>query len=131
MEDKNIFDMKKNKEWKDRWLPFIQYDYDFDGLYIISLIVHKLKLIKEHYQDEALVISKKDKNRIIRQVNEVLELGEGLLTQSYDEPLLELVDKKTNEEVWDETSRRCKKEKKNMNKKFFSLLAKYYEGWWD
>lgn len=41
--------IKKNSDWKKRWLPFIEYDHDFDGSFLIELIVHKLHIMLDYY----------------------------------------------------------------------------------
>ena len=78
-------DLDKNKNWKKRWKDFIKYDYDWDGVFLLEIIMHKLKLIQERYNSDKMsdFMAEESLKPIQDSINECVELGEKILNYDY------------------------------------------------
>lgn len=70
----------KNKYWKTRWEDIISRDDDSDYEYLMRLILHKLDLMLEYYENPdgnpKKNLNKESLNNIINSLKEALRLGE-------------------------------------------------------
>ena len=86
--------VKANSDWKERWMPFIKYDHDFDGGFLIELIVHKLHIMLDYY-DHSKYCWQVDESRleIVESLKEACRLGDLILEVKFNEPAFEILDK--------------------------------------
>lgn len=146
----------KNNNWKKRWLPFIKYDHDFDGIYFLKLIIYKLHILLDFYENEKNCMQV-DKSRleIINSLKEACRLGQIILDDKFEDKAFEFSKKhskryeeesttlKDAQELiikWDSEENKEKFYKmldeaeklRNLAKKeFFNYLAENYELWCD
>lgn len=150
--------VKKNSDWKKRWMPFIKYDHDFDGGFLIELIVHKLHIMLDYY-DHGKYCWQVDESRleIVESLKEACRLGDLILEDNFNEPAFEIMDKHYTawaEEItegkfkgmyehkskWDSEENELKyetlmKETDELREKtidqFFNHIRKHFNEWWD
>ena len=150
--------VKKNTDWKKRWLPFIKYDHDFDGEFLIEIIVHKLHIMLDFY-DFGKYVWQVDESRleIVDELREACSLGDMILADEFCNPAYEILEKHLHTYTtpcedgemkgccqlhmdWDSTEDEAEyeklrkqgdKEREDTIKKFFSYLAKNYQKWGD
>lgn len=150
--------VKENSDWKKRWLPFIKYDHDFDGEYLIELIVHKLHIMLDYY-DHGKYCWQVEESRleIVESLKEACRLGDLILEDNFNKPAFEIMEKhfvSSSEEItegcfkgkyrhiskWDSEENKFKhealmKETDELREKtidqFFDYLRKHYREWWD
>ena len=75
-------------------MPFIKYDHDFDGSFLIELIVHKLHIMLDYY-DHGKYCWQVDKSRleIVESLKEACRLGDLILEDNFNTPAFEIMDK--------------------------------------
>ena len=147
--------LKKNSDWRKRWMPFIKYDHDFDGAFLLELIVYKLHIMLDYY-DHGKYCVQVDESRleIVKSLREACRLGDMLIADEFDYPaykimeahmhmssrpsdkegLSELVitwDSPEDEEAYNIASEKADEERKSTEKKFFDYICKNYHMWWD
>lgn len=150
--------VKENSDWKKRWLPFIKYDHDFDGEYLIELIVHKLHIMLDYY-DHGKYCWQVEESRleIVESLKEACRLGDLILEDNFNKPAFEIMEKhfvSSSEEItegcfkgkyrhiskWDSEENKLKhealmKETDELREKtidqFFDYIRKHYREWWD
>lgn len=150
--------VKKNTDWKKRWLPFIKYDHDFDGFFLIELINHKLHIMLDYYE-HGKYCSQVDESRleIVDELREACRLGDLIIADEFDYSAFEIMeahmhtyttpcedekykgccqlhmdwDSPENEAAYNELSKKCDKEREKTIDKFFSYIRKNYRKWWD
>lgn len=148
--------VKENYDWKKRWLPFIKYDHDFDGEYLIELIVHKLHIMLDYY-DHGKYCWQVEESRleIIESLKEACRLGDLILENNFNKPAFEVMEKhfvSSSEEItegcfkgkyrhiskWDSEENKLKYEalmketdelRENTIDQFFDYLRKHYREW--
>ncbi len=145
---------KKNSDWKERWMPFIKYDHDFDGGFLIELIVHKLHIMLDYY-DHGKYCWQVDESRleIVESLKEACRLGDLILEDNFNKPAFEILDKHYtawSEKItegkykykykWDSEENKLKydslmKETDELREKtidqFFDHIRKHFNEWWD
>ena len=86
--------LKKNSDWKKRWLPFIKYDHDFDGSFLIELIVHKLHIMLDYY-DHGKYCWQVDESRleIVESLKEACRFGDLILEDNFNDPAFDIMEK--------------------------------------
>ena len=75
---------RKPYNWKKEWGPFIKYDADWDGAYLLDLIVYKL----EKMYTELDIFSDEVRESLepkLAKLKEAIELGKKIQTHDYDE----------------------------------------------
>lgn len=146
--------IKKNSDWKKRWLPFIKYDYDFDGAFLIDLIVHKLHIMLDYY-DHGRYCMQVDESRleIVESLKEACRLGDLIVEDNFNAPAFEIMEKHLKTSTtpnndgtgilhlnWDSPEdeaeyNKLMKETDAIREKtideFFSFIRKNYQLWWD
>lgn len=150
--------VKENSDWKKRWLPFIKYDHDFDGEFLIELIVHKLHIMLDYY-DHGKYCWQIEESRleIVESLKEACRLGDLILEDNFNKPAFEIMEKhfvSSSEEItegcfkgkyrhiskWDSEENKLKyetlmKETDELREKtidqFFDYIRKHYREWWD
>lgn len=149
---------KKNSDWKKRWLPFIKYDHDFDGDFLIELIVHKLHIMLDYY-DHGKYCWQIEESRleIVESLKEACRLGDLILEDNFNKPAFEIMEKhfvSNSEEItegcfkgkyrhiskWDSEENKLKYEalmkktdelREKTIDQFFDYIRKHYREWWD
>lgn len=150
--------VKENSDWKKRWLPFIKYDHDFDGEFLIELIVHKLHIMLDYY-DHGKYCWQVDESRleIVESLKEACRLGDLILEDNFEAESFDFLDKHytawaeeivegkfkglyKHESKWDSIENKLKYEAlrleaENLREKtidqFFDYIRKHYREWWD
>ena len=146
--------LKKNSDWKKRWLPFIKYDHDFDGFFFIDLIVHKLHIMLDYYEHGKYCMQV-DESRleIVESLKEACRLGDLIIEDNFDDPAFEIMEKhmKTSttlnndgtstlhmdwdtpedEAEYDKLKAKADIEREKTIDEFFSFIRKNYRLWWD
>lgn len=150
--------VKKNSDWKNRWMPFIKYDHDFDGGFLIELIVHKLHIMLDYY-DHGKYCWQVDESRleIVESLKEACRLGDLILEDKFNDPAFEIMEKHykswgekitegkfkgmyEHKSKWDSKEAEAEydrliKETDLLREKtideFFSFIRKHYREWWD
>ena len=86
--------IKKNSDWKKRWLPFIEYDHDFDGSFLIKVIVYKLHIMLDYY-DHGKYCWQVDESRleIVESLKEACRLGDLILEDNFNDPAFDIMEK--------------------------------------
>lgn len=145
----------KSKDWKKRWLPYIKYDHDFDGGYFLELIVYKLHILLDYYeQKENCMQVDESRLQIVDNLKIACKLGDLILEDNFDKEVYafselhskhytKATDKKCWYELiieWDSEENKEKyfkliedgeQERQKAIKEFFNYLAENYEKWWD
>jgi hypothetical protein len=146
--------LRRNSDWKHRWLPFIKYDQDFDGGYFLELIVYKLHILLDYYEHGKYCIQA-DESRleIVKSLQEACKLGDMLVEDHFDYVAHEfskqhtkgtiekttkgcwsfdiIWDNEVNKLKYDSLVKQAQQERENTKQKFFKYLADHYEEWWD
>ena len=146
--------LKKNSDWKKRWMPFIKYDHDFDGFFFIDLIVHKLHIMLDYYEHGKYCMQV-DESRleIVESLKEACRLGDLIIEDNFDDPAFEIMEKhmKTSttlnndgkstlhmdwdtpedEAEYDKLKAKADAEREKTIDEFFSFIRKNYRLWWD
>ena len=146
--------VKKNSDWRKRWMPFIKYDHDFDGDFLIELIVHKLHIMLDYYEHGKYCMQV-DESRleIVDELREACRLGDLIIADDFNEPAFEIMEKHMKTSTtpnddgtctlhmdWDTPEneaeyRKLSKETDALREKtidqFFKYIRKNYRKWWD
>ena len=146
--------IKKNSDWKKRWLPFIKYDHDFDGGFFLELIVHKLHIMLDYY-DHGKYCSQVDESRleIVESLKEACRLGDLLMADEFDFPAYEDSqahckqyttpcadgchrlhiewDSPENKKEYDRLIKEGDELRDKTEKEFFDYIRDNYHKWWD
>lgn len=77
------WEARKAYNWKKEWGPFIKYDADWDGEYLIELIIYKLEKMYIGLDVYSLEV-REDLNKRLAQIQEAIDLGKKILTYEYD-----------------------------------------------
>lgn len=145
---------RPNKTWRKRWLPFVKYDHDFDGGFLVDLIVHKLHIMLDFYED-GKHCWQVDESRleIVKSLKEACRLGDMIIADEFDRAAYEIMNKHmhiTFEPVekgmsklnvsWDspedkalynELAKKADEVREKTIDKFFDYLKKHYRDWCD
>lgn len=146
--------LKKNSDWRKRWMPFIKYDHDFDGFFFIDLIVHKLHIMLDYY-DHGKYCMQVDESRleIVESLKEACRLGDLIIEDKFNDPAFEIMEKHMKTSTtpnndgtstlhikWDSPEDEAEYDKlmketdaireKTINE-FFNFIRKNYRLWWD
>ena len=148
--------IKKNSDWRKRWMPFIKYDHDFDGGFFLELIVHKLHIMLDYY-DHGKYCHQVDESRlqIVEELKEACRLGDMLMADKFEDAAFQIMsehhrvwaepsktmpglseikgewDDPKNKELYDKASKAgCDLRERTIGE-FFEYLGKHYRDWWD
>ena len=148
--------IKKNSDWKKRWMPFIKYDHDFDGAFLIELIVHKLHIMLDYY-DHGKYCWQVDESRleIVESLKEACRLGDMILADKFEDPAYEIMEKHhrmwcepdskhkgcgeikmewdspENEALYEKARKAGEEFRERTIDEFFDYIRKHYREWWD
>ena len=146
--------IKRNSDWKKRWLPFIKYDHDFDGGFFLELIVHKLHIMLDYYEHGKYCMQV-DESRleIVEELRKACKLGDALIADEFDNPAYEIMeahckmrtepngdgtgtlhfdwDTPENEAAYRKLSKKCDALREKTEKEFFDYIRDHYQRWWD
>ena len=148
--------VKVNSDWKKQWLPFIKYDHNFDGAFLVELIVHKLHIMLDFYE-HGKYCAQVDESRleIVSSLNKACVLGDLILADEFNEPAYEVMmahmktyttpskdregccelhmewDSKENEKLYDKLIKETDKEREKTIDEFFKFIRDHYREWWD
>lgn len=88
----NKKEYKVNSDWKKRWMPFIKYDHDFDGEFLIKIMVQKLHIMLDFYEHGKYCMQA-DESRleIVDSLREACRLGDLLLADEFYYPAYEVM----------------------------------------
>ena len=150
MMDKYGFGYNRNPAAQKRWGDIMETDHDYDGDFLIRLVVHKLELMLDYFAE----LEKKDKqvanyandvsvHKIIKTINNVHELGMKILTFNYGEEADKIFEEKGNprwliessEEEdyieWNRLSEQAEIDRRKDIEKFFKTIGKNIDDWWN
>ncbi len=148
--------IRKNSDWKKRWMPFIKYDHDFDGGFFLELIVHKLHIMLDFY-DHGKYCSQVDESRleIVESLKEACRLGDLLIADEFDYPAYKVSqahckhyttpctdgsnlhelhidwDSPENKKEYDRLIKEGDELRDKTEKEFFDYIRENYHKWWD
>lgn len=148
--------IKRNSDWKKRWLPFIRYDHDFDGAFFIELMVHKLHIMLDYY-DHGKYCMQVDESRleIVESLKEACRLGDMILADEFEDPAYEIMmkhhrmwtepckdreglceikmewDSPENEALYEKARKAGEEFRERTIDEFFNYIRKHYREWWD
>jgi len=146
--------IKKNTDWRKRWMPFIKYDHDFDGAFFIELIVHKLHIMLDYY-DHGKYCWQVDESRleIVDSLKEACRLGDLILADDFNNPAFDIMeahmttyttpsdngccelhmdwDSPENEAEYNRLIKETDVEREKTIDEFFDYIRKHYREWWD
>lgn len=148
--------IKKNSDWRKRWMPFIKYDHDFDGAFFIDLIVHKLHIMLDYY-DHGKYCMQADESRleIVKSLKEACRLGDMILADEFENPAYEIMtkhhrmwtesdpnkeylgvikmewDSPENEALYEKAKKAGEEFRERTIDEFFNYIRKHYIEWWD
>lgn len=74
----------KNRRWKKRYAPILKYDWDWDGEYILRLLLYKMELVFTHLTFEGNE-DPGSKDPKMKRFAELIDLGYKCLTFDYHE----------------------------------------------
>lgn len=69
--------------WKKEWLPFIKYDADWDGGYLLDLIIYKLEKMHLYLQTYSFEV-KSDLKKRLAKLEKTISLGKKIQTYDYE-----------------------------------------------
>lgn len=136
-----------NEFWEERWKDIVSTDHDYDGDYLIRLMVHKIELIHKYFSNMYLKLEADDKDRpnmtkIIKSLNKCIEIGNKVLSFNYGEDADKIFEEYGNpswfiesseEEEYKEWDRLCEESAEARKKdieKFFRTVGRYIDSWW-
>ena len=146
--------VKKNTDWRKRWMPFIKYDHDFDGAFLIELIVHKLHIMLDYY-DHGKYCMQVDESRleIVESLKEACRLGDVIIADEFNYPAYDIMeahmktyttpnndgtctlhmdwDSPENKAEYDRLIEETDKLREKTINEFFSYIAENFGKWWD
>jgi len=146
--------VKKNSDWRKRWMPFIKYDHDFDGFFLIELIVHKLHIMLDFY-DHGKYCAQVDESRleIVESLKEACRLGDLIIEDKFNDPAYKVMmahmttsttptdhgtcsinfnwDTPENKAEYDRLIKETDAEREKTIDEFFNFIRKNYHLWWD
>src|SRR5574344_87880 len=141
-----------NPQWRKEWLPIIKSDADWDGDYLLDLILYKLEkmlLHLERFSDE----EEKSKEKTLSSLKRAIELGWQIHDRESDKIVSDFFDAHCSTTAvgkpgglcsahfaWDSDGskkqyedliREADKKRQKAKNEFFLLIAKHYESWLD
>lgn len=146
--------VKKNSDWKKRWMPFIKYDHDFDGFFLIELINHKLHIMLDFYAHGKYCMQV-DESRleIVNELREACHLGDLIIADDFNEPAYKIMmahmktyttpnddgtctlhmdwDTPENEAEYRKLIKETDAIREKTIDQFFKCIRKNYRKWWD
>jgi len=146
----------KNSDWRKRWMPFIKYDHDFDGFFLIELINHKLHIMLDYY-DHGKYCMQVDESRleIVESLKEACRLGDLIIADDFNEPAYKIMmehhrmwtepckdrpglcevkmewDSPENEAEYNRLIKETDALREKTIDEFFNFIRKNYRLWWD
>ena len=146
--------VKKNTDWRKRWMPFIKYDHDFDGAFLVELIVHKLHIMLDYY-DHGKYCLQVDESRleIVESLKEACRLGDLIIKDEFNYDAYDVMeahmksyttsnndgtctlhmdwDTPENEALYDKLIEEGDEKRLQTINEFFSYIAENFGKWWD
>lgn len=135
-----------NPRWEERWLSVIREDEDWEETYLLKLVVHKLKLMKDYFSGDKCVIE--DTNEIVRDLEHAISLGDRLIENKFDEEAAEayvnhakhvrennvvhiVFDSPEGEEECRKASNAAEEERIRVENEFWNTIRDNWRKWWD
>ena len=148
--------IKKNTDWRKRWMPFIKYDHDFDGAFFIDLIVHKHHIMLDYY-DHGKYCWQVDESRleIVESLKEACRLGDMILEDKFEDAAYDIMmkhhrmwsepckdkpglselkmewDSEENHQLYEKARKAGEEFREQTIDQFFNYIRKHYREWWD
>ena len=146
--------VKKNTDWCKRWMPFIKYDHDFDGAFLVELIVHKLHIMLDYY-DHGKYCSQVDESRleIVESLKEACRLGDLIIKDEFNYDAYDVMeahmhsyttpcgdgtcqlhmdwDTPENKALYDKLIKEGDERRDQTINEFFHYIAENFGKWWD
>lgn len=140
-----------NEYWQDRWEDLVSVDQDYDGEFLLKLIVRKLGFMIDYFSRvyEELDPNRIDYNqdridigRMIRSMKNCYELGNKILTFNYGEAADKIYEEKgdpswiveSSEEEdyleWDRLCRESVEARRKDIEKLFRNIGRNIDTWW-
>lgn len=146
--------VKKNRDWKRRWLPFIKYDHDFDGSFFIEIMVHKLHIMLDYYKHGKYCLqTDESRNEIVSNLQEACRLGDLIIADDFCDEAYEFShnhrktyttplgdgkrqfhiewDSEENKTIYNKMMVEGEALREKTIDEFFHYVRKHYEEWWD
>ena len=136
--------------WRKKWLPFIKYDQDFAGEYLLELIVYKLHLMLDFWEKypSGVWLADEEIERTRHSLRKACELGDLLIEDNFDQESFNyLYDNSTRgknpldgckPECSDEVrktflkmNKEAYEKREKIKQQFFKYIADNYESWCD
>ena len=73
-----------NKDWKKEWGPFIKYDADWDGAYLLDLIIYKIEKMKQAQLCFSMIVQE-ELDEIIQAMDKAIALGRKIQDHDYEQ----------------------------------------------
>lgn len=150
--------IKKNRDWRKRWLSFIKYDHDFDGAFLIELINHKLHIMLDYYEHGKYCMQV-DESRleIVESLREACRLGDLIIADEFNYPAYAIMeahmhsyttpcedekykgccqlhmdwDSPENEAEYDKLIKETDELREKTIDEYFNYIRDNYRKWWD
>ena len=152
MEDKLMLDeygfgYNENELFESRWLDIVKTDHDYDGDFLIRIITHKLRLMKNYFanfmeDNDGAIENDVSILKIIKTINTAYDLGIRILTFNYGEAADKIFEEKGNPrwliesseeedyKEWDRLSEEATENRKKDISKFFRVIGKNIDNWY-
>ena len=145
---------KKNNNWRKQWLPYIKYDHNFDGNFLIQLIVYKLHIMLDFYEHGKYCLQcDEERLAIVDELREACRLGDLILEDKFEEEAYKIMgehmkvvttpnengtvnwghvwDSKENEDEYKRLTKIGEEEREKTIDEFFKYIRAHYMNWWD
>ena len=146
--------VKVNSDWKKRWKSLIKYDHDFDGFFIIELVVHKLHIMLDFYEHGKYCMQcTEERLKIVEELKEACKLGDLIVEDEFNEPAYKVMeahmktyttpnnngtctlhmdwDTPEDEAEYDRLIKETDAVREKTIDKFFRYVRNHYMNWWD
>lgn len=148
-------DSRKNKNWKKNWKFLLQYNYEWDCAFLLDIIIHKLRLMSEYFDNRDVVhMCEEDRLKIIKTLKHALELGEKIRFDEFDDEAEKFMqehfqkfekvvtdnnlvccdmtwDSEDNKNKYFKMIEKSDKQRQKTIKEFFNTIRDNYFDWWD
>ena len=148
------FGYKKNTDWRKRWLPYIKYDHDFDGGFLIHLMVYKLHVMLDFYEHGKYCMQcDESRLEIVDELREACRLGDLIIDDNFEEEAYKIMgehmkvistpnedgtynwnhvwDSEENHKEYNRLAEIGEKERVKTIDEFFKYIREHYWNWCD
>ena len=144
----------KNSDWRKQWFPYIKYDHNFDGFFLIELIVHKLHIMLDFYEHGKYCIqAEEERLKVVEELKEACRLGDLIIADEFNEPAYKIMmehmktyttpnndgtctlqiewDTPEDKAEYDKLEKETDALREKTIDEFFDFVRKHYMNWWD